>query len=318
MRKQVLSVVLALLGLAAFAAETEVRIAKWKGDAKACFLLAFDDGCPSQLQNAMPVLNKYKVPGTFYIYPSGGHFSWQKDKWAKAAESEYVCLGNHTMGHKGVNAPEELEPQVKECAEVLKAMTPNEKWPRIVSFAVPGGVPWKVSKEEVKDVLDRCHHVERPSYHGPPWFCGNPAEAEKLIDTTIAKGDMEHIDFHGVGGDWLSGPTELLEAICKKLDANRKDIWPASAADCHKYATERDAASLAKVSVTKTKVVFELAVKDLDADLYDLPLTVVVPAPGWTSAKVTVGKAKTVTVPVVDGKALAEVRPGLVKVEKAK
>lgn len=29
-----------------------------------------------------------------------------------------------------------------------------------------------------------------------------------------AKGGMEHIDFHGVGGDWLSAPTDYLEAVC--------------------------------------------------------------------------------------------------------
>lgn len=29
-----------------------------------------------------------------------------------------------------------------------------------------------------------------------------------------AKGGMEHIDFHGVGADWLSAPTDYLEAVC--------------------------------------------------------------------------------------------------------
>ena len=60
---------LALAASVATAAQPEVKVAKWKGDTKACFLLAFDDGCPSQLQNAMPVLNKYKIPGTFYLSP---------------------------------------------------------------------------------------------------------------------------------------------------------------------------------------------------------------------------------------------------------
>ena len=292
-------------------------MAKWKGDAKACFLLAFDDGCPSQLQNVVPLLDKYKVNGTFYLFPAGGHFSWQKDKWAKAGESEYVTFGNHTIDHSGVKAPEELEPSVKKCAEAIKAMTPKEKWPRIVSFAIPGGVPWKISKEEVAEVLKRNHHVERPAFHGPPWFCPKAEDAVKLIDTTIAKGGIEHLDFHGVGGDWLVTPVEYVEAVCKKLDASRKDVWSASAADFHKYETERNAAKIVKpVFVPNSRVSFELAVPGLDPELYDLPLTVVVPVQGWKAAKVTVGKAKPVTVEVKDGRVLVEARPGPVKVEK--
>ena len=309
---------LALAASAAAAAKPEVRVAKWRGDAKACFLLAFDDGCPSQLQNVMPLLNKYKVAGTFYVYPAGGHFAWQKDKWAKAAESEYVTLGNHTIDHTGVKAPEELEPAVTKCADEIKAMTPNEKWPRLVSFAIPGGVKWNVSEAEVAEVLKRNHHVLRPEYHGPPWFCGKIEEAEKLIDATVAKGGMEHLDFHGVGGDWLAAPAAYLEAVCRKLDACRKDIWSASAVDYHKYAAERDAAKVSKVVATERRISFELSVPGLDAQFYDLPLTVVVPTPGWTSAKVTVGKAKPQTVAVADGKVLVSALAGPVVVEKAK
>ena len=309
---------LALAASVATAAQPEVKVAKWKGDVKACFLLAFDDGCPSQLQNAIPVLNKYKIPGTFYLFPEGGHFSWQKDKWAKAAESEYIFLGNHTINHKGINAPEELEPSVQKCAEELKKMQPQLTWPRLVSFAIPGGVPWKITKEEVKEVLDRHHHVERPIYHGPPFFCGKTEEVLKLIDTTIEKGGMEHVDFHGVGGGWLAAPTDYLEAICKKLDAQRKDIWAAAAEQHDKYVAERDAAKIVKVAGNKMRVTFEVTIPGLDAKIYDQPLTVVVPAEGWKTAKVTVGKAKPVTVEVTDNKVLVDTLAGPVKVEKVK
>lgn len=313
------SIVMAGLALAASvatAAQPEATVAKWKGDTKACFLLAFDDGCPSQLQNAIPVLNKYRIPGTFYLFPEGGHFSWQKGKWAKAGESEYVFFGNHTIDHKGVRSPEAFEPSLRKCAEEIKAMTPNEKWPRLLSFAVPGGVPWKIAKEEVKEVLERNNHVERPEYHGPPFFCGKVEEALQLIDTTIAKGGIEHLDFHGVGGDWLAVPTDYLEAVCKKLDASRKDIWTASAEQYAKYAAARNAAKIETIVSSETCIAFQVSIPGLDAGIYDLPLTVVVPAEGWKTAKVTVGKAKPMQVEVTDGKVLVETAAGRVKVER--
>ena len=142
MRNSALSILLAMLASGAVAAEApQVHVAKWKGDAKAAFLLAFDDGCPSHLKNAIPLLNRYKIYGTFYLFPAAGHFAWQKDKWAAAAKSPYVVLGNHTIDHKGVNAPEEFEPSVVKCQDEIRAMTPDGKWPRIVSFARQGGVP---------------------------------------------------------------------------------------------------------------------------------------------------------------------------------
>ena len=310
---------MSMLALAAAAqSAAEIKVAKWKGDAKACFLLAFDDGCPSQMKNVIPMLDKYKLPGTFYIFPEGGHFAWQKDKWAKAAESPYIFLGNHTIDHKDILKAADFEPSLLKCAAVLKEMTPNEKWPRLVSFAVPGVKTWNITKEEVAQVLKRHHHVERPDYHGPPFFRGKTEEALKLIDETIASGGIEHLDFHGVGGDWLSAPTEYLEAVCKKLDSSRKDVWTAAAEQYNKYEAERAAAKIERPTLTKTSASFTLSVPGLDAQIYDFPLTVVVPAAGWTSAKVTVGKGKSVVVPVVDGKVLVEVLAGPVRVEKIK
>lgn len=48
-----------------FSQQTE--IAKWKGDKKAAISLTFDDGSPNQFSVAMPMLNKLKVPATFFI-----------------------------------------------------------------------------------------------------------------------------------------------------------------------------------------------------------------------------------------------------------
>lgn len=78
-------------------------------------------------------------------------------------------------------------------------------------------------------------------------------------------------------------------------------------------AVAAEAPQIEDVSVSATGVRFTVRTT-LDERLYDLPLTVVVPAKGRKTAKVTVGKAKPVTVEVKDGKVLVDVVSGPVSV----
>jgi peptidoglycan/xylan/chitin deacetylase (PgdA/CDA1 family) len=45
----------------------QTEIAKWRGDKRAAISLTFDDGSPNQFSVAMPMLNKLKIPATFFI-----------------------------------------------------------------------------------------------------------------------------------------------------------------------------------------------------------------------------------------------------------
>src|SRR5687768_13851407 len=49
------------------AAPGDTQVLKWKDGRKAVFMLAFDDGAPTQLQNVVPELQKRRIPGTFYL-----------------------------------------------------------------------------------------------------------------------------------------------------------------------------------------------------------------------------------------------------------
>src|SRR4026207_2486180 len=45
----------------------QTEIAKWRGDKRAAISLTFDDGSPNQFSVALPMLNKLKIPATFFI-----------------------------------------------------------------------------------------------------------------------------------------------------------------------------------------------------------------------------------------------------------
>ena len=53
----------------------ETRVARWKDDRTAAFLLMFDDSWPSHWQVAGPELARREMTATFYICPGKGEFA---------------------------------------------------------------------------------------------------------------------------------------------------------------------------------------------------------------------------------------------------
>ena len=45
----------------------KTEITKWKDNKKAAISLTFDDGSPNQFSVALPMLNKLKIPATFFV-----------------------------------------------------------------------------------------------------------------------------------------------------------------------------------------------------------------------------------------------------------
>jgi hypothetical protein len=56
---------------------------------------------------------------------------------------------------------------------------------------------------------------------------------EAYVDKVIESGGVGHMDFHGVGGDWLDPGLEYFEALMKKLDSRRDEIWFATHIQIH-------------------------------------------------------------------------------------
>jgi peptidoglycan/xylan/chitin deacetylase (PgdA/CDA1 family) len=58
--------------------------------------LTFDDGRPSQLDQGIPILNRYSVPATFYVNP--GRIELRLGDWKAALEQGHE-IGNHSLNH---------------------------------------------------------------------------------------------------------------------------------------------------------------------------------------------------------------------------
>jgi peptidoglycan/xylan/chitin deacetylase (PgdA/CDA1 family) len=221
-------------------AKARASSGRWPGGKKAAFMLSFDDGCHTQVKNVFPLLEKYRIPGTFYVCPGWDSFKADEEAWANA--SEYVILGNHTYTHGKIPDKAALEKEFADCNAAIRRLRPNQKGP--ISFAIPGAESMhkvlEITDEELAEAYRRNNLVERFPWHGYPVQCKTVKEMEEYVDVVLASGGVGHMDFHGVGGDWLDPGLEYFTALLEKLDSRREDIWFTTHVELVQWLEERN------------------------------------------------------------------------------
>ena len=304
------------LGAAAGEDSATVEIAKWQGNRRAAFQLAFDDGCRSHLDYAIPMLEKHRIPGTFYILGGWDSVASASNAWKSAAKSDFVELGNHTFVHGDIPDMKTLEAELKAANETIRAWTPGKKWPRLVSFGPTGGVKWSVPSNDVLRTLSRMNLNCRPAFFGPGYGIeANAAKCSEYVDKVIADGGLGHFDMHGVGGDWLKTDVGLFEEILRKLDAERDKLWLTTDALRVEYESQRDSANIEILTNNAERLVFKFTAKAHDR-IFTCPLTFIVKDPsGASSAIVTRPDGSCDIVPVQDGKIIFDSPRGVVTVK---
>lgn len=304
-----LSRALALTVLVSFASHLhaavgDTRVATWKDNRTAVFMLMFDDSWPSHFQVAVPELEKRGMIATFYICPAKGEFKTQAKEWDKVAATKMV-LADHTMTHQGVKDLANAEYEIGECANVIRKMQPGKE-NRLVSFGMPGVGPgkWNITGAQLKDLLEKNHLVSRPTFdgHGAVYHQKTFEEMIALADKAIAKKGVEYLVAHGVErvtpnwgyqDMWPLKQTILLPLLdALKERSDRGDLWITDHISQHQYATERDGASVKTLKVIASGIQLELK-SSADPKFYDLPLTLVAEVPaGWRECNVSQGETK--------------------------
>jgi peptidoglycan/xylan/chitin deacetylase (PgdA/CDA1 family) len=306
-RMAVIPCVVAALPVLALETTGETRIAKWKYDRQAAFLLMFDDSEPTHLKYVIPELEKRDLMGTFFIVPGAPWYD--QNAWETKIPHTRMELGNHTLHHSGATNSAVAEAEIAGGQEVLHRIYPERKNPRLIVFAYPGGSPWTLTAVEKAAMLKKNHFITRPPPAGH--FGGvdlkTGAALVQVVDRALTNGSMEHLSFHGVGGDWLSVSlpdfTQLLDAMA----ANRDKLWVTDPVSLHKYESERN---LAQVQVLERQPErLRLALHGFNDPLYDEPLTLITPVPAdWKKCTVTQGD-QVATVSALQGSIRYEALP---------
>ncbi len=223
----------------------------WPNKALAAVSLSYDDALNSQLDNAIPALDKYALKGSFYLTLASPAFKTRKLEWQAIANHGHE-LGNHTINHacrgslpnrswvdpkndldnKQVS---ELVAEISEANQILLQLDSQT----IRTFTLPCtdilaggsnylkaitplfiGIKSKVGRipKTMKDVNIKDIAV----------ISAENLSAEQLIalvKQAADNGTMVNFTFHGIGGDYLSITTEAHTALLKFLARHRERYW---------------------------------------------------------------------------------------------
>jgi len=224
----------------------------WPGGARAAVSLAYDDALDSQLDNALPALDRHGIKGTFYLQLSSPPVAARLREWRAAAAGGHE-LGNHSLFHQcsgafpdrswvaahrdlATTSREQMVDQVVLANTMLEAIDGQ----RERTYTAPCGDVQALGGDYLPAL--RSAFVAIKAGHGPgvPASMGavdpyavasvgpvgsSGAELIALVEQAVARGTMVAFTFHGIGGDHLSVSSKAHEELVRYLAAHRDVIW---------------------------------------------------------------------------------------------
>jgi peptidoglycan/xylan/chitin deacetylase (PgdA/CDA1 family) len=250
-----------LLSVSGATAADTAQAFKWPNGQKAAVNLSYDDALNSQLNHAIPALNKYGLKGTFYLQLSSPVIDQRLPEWRAAAAAGHE-LGNHTLFHQcsksqpgrdWVEAHRDLDQltvaQMKDQVRMANTMLYAIDGKRERTFTAPcidknaGGKNYiDAVKSEFVAIKLESGGVTPDMNKLDPYAVGvafpTGVTGQQLIDIVkeaAAKGTMANFTFHGVGGDHLMVSTEAHEELLKYLSAHKDMYWVDTFVNVMKY-----------------------------------------------------------------------------------
>lgn len=284
----------------------ESEVLRWPGGAKAAICLTFDDNLLSQLNFAIPKMEKYGYRGTFFIVAQ-----WIDDqaKWDGCAERWKKIygmgheIGCHSYSHNylsRIDSPT-LSKQTSYAKEVIERWIGKDNC-QLFRF------PWGNSNEKSRNAVAKVFPLNAVDLHkyAKVYFTGatSPKAIIKKFDQAIADSGIAITVHHGVGKDFVriteDGFDEVLEYLAKK----GKDAWIAPQGQVIKYAVER---STCKVTFDDSTITISLPAS-LDSKIFNQPLWIRTPvSKNCKFARIISGKRFTIVKTSIDSTGAAHV-----------
>ncbi len=252
MKRPFLAVALVALGLAT-AARAQVPGARfaWPHGEKAAVSLAYDDAIDSQLDNAIPALDRAGLHGSFYLTLSNPSLVKRLDEWRAAAAHGHE-LGNHTLFHQcsaKAAGHEWVTPELDLDTTTASRMVAQVRLANAMLHAIDGRtgrtftVPCGDRLAQGVDYVDlvKGEFVAIKSGAGgvvanmgalDPWAVGvtapegaTGAQLIALVQQAAQAGTMINFTFHGIGGDYIATSNAAHEQLLGYLAAHRDVYW---------------------------------------------------------------------------------------------
>lgn len=238
------------------AAVAEEKFA-WPDDEKMAVSLSYDDAIDSQLDNAIPALNRHGFVASFYLTLASPTVQSRLHEWRAAAEQGHE-LGNHTIYHPCSAAlPDrdwvasyyniddyvinEIVHEINVANTFLHAIDGRTER----TLTVPCG-DTMTSDGSYIPAVRKLFVAVKGFESDDPNFAAFWAPAQvtgpeliERVEAEAAKGTMLYnIVFHGIGGDYLTVSTEAHEQLLQYLAENNGKFWVDSYINVMRFATE--------------------------------------------------------------------------------
>lgn len=239
---------------------------RWPNGAKAAVSLAYDDAADSQLDHAIPALDKYGVKGTFYLTLSSPTIATRLAEWRAAAQGGHE-LANHTLFHQCQRSQpgrDWVEPhrdldttgvaQLKDQVTLANTMLHAIDGRRERTFTAPCGDLLASGQNYLPAVQSQFVAIKAGIGRGavPSMAALDPYLVPVVIPVGLTgqqliamvkeaadQGTMIAFTFHGIGGDHLANSSAAHEELVKYLADNRKLYWTDTFLNIMKHAKQQ-------------------------------------------------------------------------------
>jgi len=256
------------LALAVLAAPGCSAATPWPDGAQAAVTLAYDDALDSQLDHAIPALERAGLKGSFYLQLSSPTVRSRLAEWRAAARRGHE-LGNHTLFHQcsgarpdrdWVSAQRDLDTttvaQMRDQVVLANAMLHAIDGRTERTFTAPCGEALASGHDYVAGIAGEfvAAKVGVAGAATIAWRAIDPyavpsvapvnLSGRQMIDMVKqagAEGALVNFTFHGVGGDYLAVSAQAHAELLAFLAANRKLYWTDTFLNIMKHVKTRQA-----------------------------------------------------------------------------
>lgn len=213
----------------------------WPENKKLAISLSYDDALASQLDNAIPVLDKHNFKASFYVFPASPVFRERLDEWRALAANGHE-LGNHTLYHNCSRklSGDWVRPHVDIDARSVEHMVMDITIQNTLlqaldgknqrTFTTPCGHTQTKDGDYLPQVRDLFVAFKGQGLAGGFSILALPSEvnAKQLIayiEDAPKNTRLVNILFHGIGGDHLSVDAEEHRKFIDYLAARKNEYW---------------------------------------------------------------------------------------------
>jgi len=232
----------------------------WPDGQKMAISLSYDDALNSQLDNAIPSLNRHGIVASFYLTLASPTVSLRLKDWRAAAKQGHE-LGNHTIFHPCSAAfpdrdwvPNYYNIDDYAIQEIVDEVTVANSFLHAIdgqserTLTAPCG-DLIVSGENyipaVRSMFIAVKGLESNDKTFADWWAAadvSGAELISRIEAEAASGTrLFNIIFHGVGGDYQSVSSEAHDLLLSYLSDNPETYWVDSYINIMRYASDNSA-----------------------------------------------------------------------------